>query len=72
MKTKSKYAAFKRSQLLMAIHHAETKLLLWKNADPRRPAVEKDRIEMFTALREKDEEILRRWRLAHIVTEDDR
>lgn len=62
----NKYAALKRSQILMAIHHAETKLLLWKSGDSRRPAVAKDREAMFAALQEKDREITAAWESAHL------
>lgn len=61
----SKYSALTRSQILIALNHAETKLLLWKHSDPRRAAVESDRAQLFLALRAKDEEIVRRWESAH-------
>ncbi len=63
-----KFRALKRSQLVMALHHAETKLLLWKGSDPRRPAVERERQQLFAALREKDEEISRAWDNAHLFS----
>ena len=67
-----KYDSLKRSQIVMALHHAETKLLLWKRADPRRPAVERERAELFTALRKKDDEISRAWDNAHRFSNDTR
>jgi hypothetical protein len=64
----NKYSAFKRSQIVAALHHAETKLLLWKSSDSRRAQVEKDRALMFTALREKDAEISRAWDNARLFS----
>jgi hypothetical protein len=62
----SKYDAFRRSQVLHALHHAETKLLLMKANDPRRPAVVREREQLFAALHIKDAEIFRAWEDIHL------
>ena len=68
----NKYATLKRSQILMAINHAETKLLLWKSNDSRRPGVVREREQLFAALHEKDSEITRAWESAHLFTKGQR
>jgi hypothetical protein len=64
----NKYTAMRRSQIVMGLYHLETKLLLWKASDPRRPAVEAERKELFAALRIKDDELTAKWEAAHPYT----
>lgn len=65
----SKFDTLKRSQVLMALHHVETKLLLWKSGDPRRAAAVREREQLFAALQEKDAEITRAWESAHLFSD---
>lgn len=58
---KSKYTLLSRSQIMMRIHALEQILLHVKGGSERDRVTRKERAELFVALKEKDDALIRRF-----------